>query len=89
MAELGPEQVVDYARRLGFTSELPPFLSVALGAAEATLLETTSAYTAFPNQGVRLQPFQGPGPSRIATATGSKTTGRLHMRRCRPTRRSS
>ena len=58
MAELGPEQVVDYARRLGFTSELPPFLSVALGAAEATLLEITSAYTAFPNQGVRLQPFQ-------------------------------
>ncbi len=58
MAELGPEQVVEYARRLGFTSELPPFLSVALGTAEATLLEITSAYTAFPNQGVRLQPFQ-------------------------------
>ena len=58
MAELGPEQVVEYARRLGFASELPPFLSVALGAAEATLLEVTGSYTAFPNQGVRLEPFQ-------------------------------
>ncbi|HAK56953.1 MAG: PBP1A family penicillin-binding protein [Vicinamibacterales bacterium] len=58
MAELGPEQVVGYARQMGFTSELPPFLSVALGAAEGTLLEITSAYTVFPNQGVRLDPFQ-------------------------------
>ena len=58
MAELGPEQVVEYAHRMGFTSELPPFLSIALGAAEGTLLEITSAYTAFPNQGVRLEPFE-------------------------------
>ena len=57
MAALGPEHVVEYARRLGFTSELPPFLSVALGAAEATLLEVTSAYTVFPNQGVRFEPY--------------------------------
>ena len=37
---------------------VPAVLSTALGAAEATLLETTSAYTAFPNQGIRLQPYQ-------------------------------
>ena len=36
-----------------------PFLSTALGAAEATLLEITSAYSAFPNHGIRLQPFSG------------------------------
>ena len=41
----------------GSPSELPPFLSVALGAAEATLLEVTSAYTVFPNQGVRFEPY--------------------------------
>ena len=58
MAELGPEEVVEYAKRMGFTSDLPPFLSVALGAAEATLLEITSAYAIFPNQGVRVEPFQ-------------------------------
>tara|TARA_B100000745_G_scaffold288246_1_gene225522 strand:+ start:711 stop:2984 length:2274 start_codon:yes stop_codon:yes gene_type:complete len=58
MAELGPEQVVEYAKRMGFASNLPPFLSVALGAAESTLLEITTAYAVFPNQGVRLEPFQ-------------------------------
>jgi penicillin-binding protein 1A len=58
MDMLGPRQVVEYAKRFGFPEEFPPFLSTALGAAEATLLEVTSAYSAFPNQGIRLQPFQ-------------------------------
>ena len=31
MNEVGPERVVDFARRLGFSSPIPPFLSVALG----------------------------------------------------------
>jgi penicillin-binding protein 1A len=56
MHTLGPDQVVAYAKRFGFTSPLPPFLSTALGSAEATLLEVTSAYSAFPNQGVRMRP---------------------------------
>jgi penicillin-binding protein 1A len=58
MEMLGPRQVVAYAKRFGFPEAFPAFLSTALGAAEATLLETTSAYTAFPNHGIRLQPFQ-------------------------------
>ena len=58
MNAVGPEVVVDFARRLGFTSPIPPFLSVALGAAEATLQEVTSAYSAFPNGGVRMAPYQ-------------------------------
>jgi len=36
---------------------LPPYLAVALGAAEATLMEMTSAYSVFPNQGVRMRPY--------------------------------
>ena len=36
------------------------YLSVAIGAAEATLLEMTSAYSAFPNQGVRMAPVYDP-----------------------------
>src|SRR5262249_20948184 len=35
---------------------LPPYLPVALGAAEVTLLEQTSAYSVFPDDGVRLVP---------------------------------
>ena len=56
--QLGPEQVVEYARRFGFVSPLPPFLSIALGSAEATLLELTSAYAVFPNRGIRMRPYQ-------------------------------
>jgi len=48
---------VNYARRLGFESPLEPYLSTALGASEATLIELTSAYSAFPNQGVRMRPY--------------------------------
>jgi penicillin-binding protein 1A len=58
MDMLGPRQVVAYAKRFGFPHDFPPFLSTALGAGEATLLEVTSAYSAFPNQGIRLQPYQ-------------------------------
>ncbi len=58
MEMLGSRQVVAYAKRFGFPEEFPPYLSTALGAAEATLIEVTSAYSAFPNQGIRLQPHQ-------------------------------
>ena len=57
MDTLGPQQVAQYARRMGITSPIPPYLPVALGAAEASLIEMASAYSAFPNQGVRMTPF--------------------------------
>ncbi len=53
---LGPAQVAGYAARFGFREPFRPFLSMALGAQETTLLEITSAYSAFPNQGVRMPP---------------------------------
>ena len=49
--------MIAFARRLGLESPIPPYLPVALGAAEATLLEMTSAYSVFPNQGVRMKPY--------------------------------
>jgi penicillin-binding protein 1A len=57
MDQLGPGQVIAYARRLGLQGPLPAYLSVALGAAETTLLDVTSAYSAFPDQGVRMKPY--------------------------------
>lgn len=57
MNQVGPEVVIDFARRVGFSSPIPPYLSVALGSAEATLMEVTSAYSVFPNQGRRMLPF--------------------------------
>jgi penicillin-binding protein 1A len=57
MESLGAAHVVQYARRLGFTNALQPYLSLALGAAEATVIDATSAYAVFPNQGVRMKPY--------------------------------
>ena len=57
MLEVGPDQVVSYAARFGFAEDFAPYLSLALGASEATLLELTSAYSVFPNQGVRMTPY--------------------------------
>jgi penicillin-binding protein 1A len=54
--KLGIRTVEDYARKFGITSPLPPYLPVALGAAEMTLIEQTSAYSVFPDDGVRLVP---------------------------------
>ncbi len=54
---IGPATVVDYARRFGLSRQIEPFLSLALGALEATPLEMTSAYTVFPRQGVRMTPY--------------------------------
>lgn len=53
---LGPRQVIQYVRRFGLTGPMPPYLSLALGAAEATLEEVVAAYAVFPNQGVRMTP---------------------------------
>lgn len=54
--KIGIATVTDYARRFGITSPLPPYLPVALGAADLTLYEQTAAFTVFPNDGVRLEP---------------------------------
>lgn len=53
---LGILTVIDYAHRFGITSNIPPFLPVALGAAEITPIEQTSAYSVFPDDGVRMVP---------------------------------
>ena len=49
--------VIALARELGITTDLKPFPSLALGAFEVSLYEMTSAYGAFANQGVRIEPF--------------------------------
>jgi penicillin-binding protein 1A len=53
---LGIKTVIDYARRFGITSNIPPYLPIAIGAADVTLFEQTSAFSVFPNDGVRVAP---------------------------------
>ena len=54
---LGPAQVAAYAQRFGFSQPFRPFLSMALGAQEVSLIELTSAFSVFPNHGIRMAPF--------------------------------
>ena len=54
--QVGIENVIDNARLFGISSPLPPYLPLALGAADLTLLEHTSAFTVFPDDGIHIQP---------------------------------
>jgi penicillin-binding protein 1A len=53
---IGISSVVDVTRRFGITTPLPPYLPLALGAADMKLLEHVSAFTVFPNDGIRIDP---------------------------------
>jgi penicillin-binding protein 1A len=55
-SKVGIKSVIETAERFGITAKLPPYLPVALGAAEISLMEQTSAYSVFPNDGVRVTP---------------------------------
>ncbi len=51
---IGINSVVDMAKRFGITTSLPPYLPLALGAADMKLLEHVSAFTVFPDDGIRI-----------------------------------
>src|SRR5438105_10714507 len=54
--KVGITTVVARAKRFGITTPLPPYLPLALGAADMKLLEHVSAFTVFPNDGIRIDP---------------------------------
>ncbi len=55
--EIGPQAVIDLAGRLGVQSQLPEVLSLATGTGEMRLIEMTSAYAVFANNGIRVEPY--------------------------------
>ena len=56
--ELGPQSIIDMARKFGLTTPIPPYPSIAIGAADVYPIEMIAAYSAFATLGTR------------ATATG-------------------
>jgi penicillin-binding protein 1A len=68
--EVGRRKVIDVAERLGVSSELHDYPSLALGAQEVTLLEMTQAYGAMASQGYRVEPH---GIVRIRRAASDET----------------
>jgi penicillin-binding protein 1A len=67
-ALVGLDNVIAMARRFGITAPLPRYMPLVLGAADVTLLEHTSAFTVFPNEGVRVEPHF---VRRVATYDGA------------------
>jgi penicillin-binding protein 1A len=82
---VGMHKVIDVAHRFGLGSTIPPFLPVALGSVEATLQEQVSAFSSFPNDGVRVAPHLirkvtnadglvlAENPATVAESTSMKT----------------
>jgi penicillin-binding protein 1A len=56
LQDIGVDYAIDYARRLGVTSDLTRTLSLALGASGVSLFELTRAYSVFANQGFLVEP---------------------------------
>jgi penicillin-binding protein 1A len=55
--KVGIKNVIEFARQVGITSPLSADLSLGLGSSSVGLLELTSAYGVFLNQGNRAEPF--------------------------------
>lgn len=54
--EIGINNGVNMVKRMGLPNAMAPFLPSALGATEEPLLPMVSAYSVFPNSGVRVEP---------------------------------
>lgn len=53
--DIGMPIVSEYAHRFGVYDDLPPLLSMALGAGETTLMRMTTAYSMFANGGKKIK----------------------------------
>ncbi len=54
--EVGTRNVVEMAHRMGITTNIPPYESIALGTATVKPMEITAAFGSFANEGVYVQP---------------------------------
>ncbi|WP_241485200.1 transglycosylase domain-containing protein [Psychroserpens damuponensis] len=57
LEDVGIHTVIDQAKKMGITADLPEVPSLALGTAEISMLELIRAYTSFANEGRVSQPF--------------------------------
>jgi penicillin-binding protein 1A len=74
LQRVGIDRVIQWARRLGITSPLKRESGLALGASEVTLMEITSAYAAFANEGAGVWSY---GVTEVKDAAGNVIYQRL------------
>jgi penicillin-binding protein 1A len=56
LMDVGIPDVIEYAKRLGITTELAPNLALAIGASCVTLWDLTNVYTVFARLGTKITP---------------------------------
>lgn len=56
MGMIGVKRTIEFAQQCGIDTKLPPYPSIALGAAEIPMLEMLQSYTMFPNKGYNMEP---------------------------------
>lgn len=56
MSVIGVKRTIEFAQQCGITVTIPPYPSIALGAAEIPMLQMLQAYTMFPNKGYNTAP---------------------------------
>jgi penicillin-binding protein 1A len=56
LQDIGISYIIDYARKLGITSDISQDLSIALGSSGVSLLELVNAYAVFSNLGYFIEP---------------------------------
>lgn len=57
MSVIGVKRTIEFAKLCGISTKLPPYPSIALGAAEIPMLEMLQSYTMFPNKGYNTAPL--------------------------------
>lgn len=87
--KVGPAKIIETARALGITTDLPKDAGLALGTGEVSLLELTTAYAVLARSGMGVWPYaimeiigpdgtplyqrQGSGPGRAVPAASART----------------
>ncbi|MEY2464312.1 MAG: penicillin-binding protein [Acidimicrobiaceae bacterium] len=56
MVQVGPQNAVDLAKKMGITEDLPPVNSLVLGSGETSPLDMASAYSTFAQRGTHIAP---------------------------------
>ncbi|HTI59806.1 penicillin-binding protein 1A [Mucilaginibacter sp.] len=56
MKQIGPVLVMNQIKKMGITSEVPPYPSICLGSFNASVFDMTGAYSVFANHGIWTEP---------------------------------
>ncbi len=57
LEKVGVDETIRYARKLGISTSLTRYLSLALGSSDVTLCELTSSYAVFADHGIKIGPI--------------------------------